>query len=484
MDIMRPGAHENPSGITRQGGALRLGLSGRVMALTLLFALVAEILVYLPLIAAYRTSWLNDRLAQARAAALILEKAPPDALPRPLVEELLTTIDTSMIVLGIDQSRRLLALSDMPPMVELEIDLRNPMLGADILNAVNLLTRGENRTLRVVGAAPGGGEFVEIVINEAPLRAALIAYSLSMLKVSLLIAVIAALIVFGVLNALIVRPVKRLASLMARFRDQPEDVHSLIPPSTRGDEIGALEQALHGMQRSLQQHLRQRENLATLGLAVAKINHDLRNMLASAQLMADRLGALPGADVQRFVPKLLATLDRAISFCQSTLAYGKAQERAPVLEIMALLPLVEDVGMQLGLEPETSPRFTCSIAPGMLVEADPDHLHRVLTNLVRNARAALETAAPEAGGVITVVGRERAGRVELDVMDNGSGIPPRIRETLFQAFSGSGQRGSTGLGLAIAQDLMRAMGGAITLVEPPPTGFGAVFRLSLPGGAV
>ncbi len=219
------------------------------------------------------------------------------------------------------------------------------------------------------------------------------------------------------------------------------------------------------MQEGLRQQLRQREHLANLGLAVAKINHDLRNMLASAQLMADRLATTSDPNVQRFVPKMLETLDRAIAFCQATLAYGKAQEQTPKLAPVALLMLVNDVGEQLALSPESVPALQVDITPGLRVSADPDHLHRVLTNLLRNARSALENLPEGAPRIIRISAEIKNGQILLDIRDSGPGIPPRIRETLFQAFSGGGQRGSTGLGLTIALELLRGMGGDMTLME-------------------
>lgn len=469
---------------TLRSGSRGAGLSTRLMVLTVLFVLVAEVLIYLPSIANFRSSWLNDRVAQARAAALILDKAPADSLPRPLVDELLAGIDTTMIAIRIEQSRRLLAMIDMPPTVDFEVDLRNRMLIPEIMNSLDILINGGARAIRVVGPAPEGGEFVEIVISERPLRAAMISYSWSVLQLSLLITVSAALIVFAALSALIVRPVKRLAAAIMRFRDHPEDARTLIRASWRSDEIGTLERELGEMQASIQQQLRQREHLANLGLAVAKINHDLRNMLASAQLMADRLGAIPDANVQLFVPKLLDALDRAIGFCKSTLAYGKAQEAAPEFQAVALAMLAGEVSEQLGLGRESRPSVVIDIAPALVVRADPAHLQRVLMNLVRNARAALEAADIEDGG-ITIEARQVARRIEIDVADNGPGVPRRVRDQLFRPFTGASGGNGTGLGLAIARELMRAMGGDLVLIEPlqgreATPRPGARFRLTLP----
>jgi signal transduction histidine kinase len=455
----------------------RLGLSGRLMLLSILFVFIAEILIYVPSIANYRNAWLSDRLAQARTAAMVLERMPADTIPRDLVEELLRGMDAAMIALRIEQSRRLLAMLDMPPPVELEIDLRERRPWVGVMGSFNILLMGSDRSIRLVGPAPGGGDFVEIVINERRLRAAMLAYSWSILQLSLFISAMVAALLYLVLNTQIVRPVKALAQNLMLFRDRPEDAHSLLKPSDRPDEIGSLESSIADMQQALRQQLRQREHLANLGLAVAKINHDLRNMLASVQLMADRLASISDPNVQRFIPKLMDTLDRAIRLCQATLVYGKAQEQLPRIGPVALLILVHDVGEQLALGAETSPRLSANIAPDVRVLADPDHLHRVLTNLMRNARSALLDGAVIADPQIDI-GAERAGdRLHIHIRDNGPGIPPRVRERLFLAFSGGGQSGSTGLGLTIAMELIKGMGGSITL---EPSAKGAHFRIDLP----
>ena len=463
------------------------GLSARLLLLTVLFVLLAEILIYFPSVANFRNTWLGERISQARSAALILEKTPPDALPKALVDELLSGMQTTMIALRIDNARRLLAISDMPPMVDLEVDLRQRDALPSIMGALDTLLMGGARTIRVIGPPPRGGDFVEIVIQEKPLRDAMIQFSWNILQLSLIISGITALLVFAALNGLIVRPVKRLAAAVSRFRTDPADIHSIYRPTPRGDELGTLERNVSEMQHALQQELRQREHLASLGLAVAKINHDLRNMLASAQLMADRLGSLPDPNVQRFVPKLLQALDRAITFCQSTLAYGKAQETPPVLAAVNLNSLVQDVGEQLMLSAETRPALEIDIPGDLRAEADADHLNRVLTNLIRNARSALESASPEVVAPrIRVSATGRNGAVEIDIEDNGPGIPARVRDTLFRAFSSSSRPGGTGLGLTIAQELMRGMGGSIDLIPSPaqgspaePATAGTIFRLRL-----
>jgi signal transduction histidine kinase len=142
------------------------------------------------------------------------------------------------------------------------------------------------------------------------------------------------------------------------------------------------------MQRDLATMLSQKSRLAALGLAVSKINHDLRNLLASAQLFSDQLSSLPDPKVQRFAPKLMRTLERAIAFCQSTLSYGAAKEPAPDRKPIPLEPLLEEVHEALGLGLDVPIRWIVAVERGLMVEADHDQLFRILVNVARNAMQA------------------------------------------------------------------------------------------------
>jgi signal transduction histidine kinase len=233
------------------------------------------------------------------------------------------------------------------------------------------------------------------------------------------------------------------------------------------------------MQEELTHTLQQKNRLAALGLAVSKISHDLRNMLASAQLISDRLRSLPDPTVQRFAPKLIASLDRAINFSESTLRFGRAEEAAPHRELMPLRALVAEVGDGLGLPREDVIAWAVEMDEALRIDADRDQLFRVLSNLCRNALQAIEQQ--DGGkGHIRVTALRDGRRVTIDVEDDGPGLPPKAREHLFQAFQGAARAGGTGLGLAVAHELVSAHGGVIQLVE---TERGAVFRLEIPDRA-
>ncbi|HSI39851.1 MAG TPA: HAMP domain-containing sensor histidine kinase [Xanthobacteraceae bacterium] len=447
---------------------------------TLAFVLLAEVLIYVPSIAAFRLNWLSDRLAGARTAALVLDAAPEGMIPPELARQLLDSVGAITVAMKTDNTRRLLASTDMPPEVDQHADLRAIDAGQAVWQAFDTLFAGEGRILRVVGSAPRGSDFVEIVLDETPLRRAMLAFSRTMLLVSLAVsALIAALIYLG-LAAMFVRPIRRLIARMAALRDDPEAPAPQQGPSQRFDEIGQAERAFADMQRQIADTLHQKNHLAALGLAVSKINHDLRNLLASVQLISDRLASIRDPAVQRFAPKLMAALDRAIAYCEHTLAYGRAQEPPPARRMVPLGPLVNEVRDTLGLgEAGSTIGWVDGVERGLEIDADPDQLFRVLLNLGRNAVQSLAARAPNEPGrdFIRISARRVGATVVIEVSDTGPGVPERARAHLFEPFHGSTRRGGTGLGLAVAAELMRAHGGDIAL---EPGAAGATFRMVIP----
>jgi signal transduction histidine kinase len=461
----------------------RRGLSGKLLVLTILFVMIAEVLIYVPSIANFRLNWLNDRLAAARTATLVLDAAPRGMVPEGLARQILDSIGARAVAVKMGDQRRLLAVSAMPPSVDREIDLRNVSAFRAIVDAFEALFVHDQDVMRVVGPAPEGGEFLEVVLNEAPLRNAMLRFSANILLLSLIISAITATLVYFALHYLFVRPMRRITANMTAFHQDPENPARVIATSGRQDEIGTAEHELAAMQRDLASMLHQKSRLAALGLAVSKINHDLRNLLSSAQLFSDRLSSLPDPHVQRFAPKLMRALERAIAFCQSTLSYGKAQEAPPDRRMVALEPLIEEVHETLGLVPDGPIRWITAVERGLSVDADPDQLFRVLLNLSRNAVQALESrsTADPARDQIRITGCREGTVAVIEVADTGPGVSENARTHLFEAFASSTRTGGTGLGLTIACELVRAHGGDIRLIEGT---IGATFRITIPDRAV
>lgn len=457
----------------------RLGLAGRVLLLVIGFVMLAEVTIYVPSIANFRENWLRDRLSAASTAVLLLD-ATSAQVPDRLVADALAAVGAKSIVLKMQDSRRLLASSDMPPRVDARYDLRDPSFVEAIVAAFRTLTTTRNRTIAVVGPAPMG-EFIEITMSEAPLRQAMLIYSRNILLLSLVISLIVATLAAVSIHMLVLRPVRRLTSSIISFGAAPEDASRVIRPVGMGHEIGRAEEALADMQRALARELTEKKNLAALGLAVAKVSHDLRNMLASAQLLSDRLAMTADPVAQRLAPKLVGTLDRAIAFCQSTLTYGRAVERTPDMRPVDLRAIVNEAAEVLAPDGHGRVELRNEIGAQIRVSADSEQIFRVFLNLLRNAWQALETAGPQPGRAaeIIVTATPRNGVIVVEVSDSGPGVPETARKRLFEPFKATARPGGAGLGLAIAADLVRAHGGTIALMPPEP-GQGATFRVTLP----
>jgi signal transduction histidine kinase len=461
----------------------RFGLSGKLLVLTILFVMIAEVLIYVPSVANFRVTWLRDRLATGYTAALVLDAAPNGMVPDSLAKQILDSIGARAVAMKMGERRRMLAIDDMPPAVADTFDMRNVTAIDAIVDAFRMMLNTRQDVMRVVGPAPMGGEYIELIMDEPPLRRAMLRYSVDILLLSLVISVITAALVYLALHYMFVRPMRRVTANMMAFRADPENADRITAPSTRADEIGVAERELAAMQTELASMLHQKSRLAALGLAVSKINHDLRNLLASAQLFSDRLLTLPDPGVQRFAPKLMRALERAIAFCESTLSYGRVQEPPPERRQILLEPLVEEVHETLNLGPDAPIRWISAVERDLVVEADYDQLFRILLNLSRNALQALESRDARDPGrdQIRITGRREGAVVLIEVSDTGPGFSEKAREHLFEAFQGSTRSGGTGLGLAIAAELVRAHGGEIRLVEGT---IGATLRLTIPDRAV
>ncbi len=326
------------------------GLSAKLLLLTILFVMLAEVLVFVPSVSNFRRQWLMERLAAAQIASLAAEAAPGGQLPSMLRDELLERAQVKAIAVKRSGSRTLIIEMDMPAEIDGSYDLHDASWITLIADALMVYVEPDDRVIRVVGD-PGfhAGEMIEVVMGEQPLKAAMIRYGLDILGLSILISIITAALVYLSLDALLVKPMTKLTWNIVRFSERPEDPTRVITPSARRDEIGTAERELSTMQKELAETLSQKSRLAALGLAVSKISHDLRNMLSSAQLLSDRLITVEDPTVQRLVPKLIASLDRAIRLCARTLDFGQAHEMPPRRKRFALAPLVAEIGDSLGL---------------------------------------------------------------------------------------------------------------------------------------
>src|SRR6188474_2396904 len=169
---LEPAAADGPT-----GAPSKFGLSGKLLVLTILFVMIAEVLIYVPSIANFRLNWLNDRLAAAHTAALVLDAAPSGMVPETLARQILQSVGARAVAMKMGSQRRLLAVSQMPPTVHHDIDMRDVSWYRAIIDAFDTLLSNDNDVMRVVGPAPMGGDFLEIVLDEQPLRQAMLRFS-------------------------------------------------------------------------------------------------------------------------------------------------------------------------------------------------------------------------------------------------------------------------------------------------------------------
>jgi signal transduction histidine kinase len=455
------------------------GLSSRLVILTILFVALLGAITLPATLAQYEDQWLYDRVRAGELASLAIEAAPNKVISDKLAHELVSGSGVVSIAVQSDGVRRLLLAG--PPMAHPPylVDLREGASPLSWTAPFETLFGGRNRMVRVV-AKPQfrDGDFVEIVAPDAPLKVALANDIFSLVGVAALFAVVIAGSLYLLLNFFFVLPMQRITRSMERFRADPEDTHATIQPSGRRDEIGRAEAELDRMQADLRTALNARARLAALGEAVAKINHDLRNMLTSARMASERMAQSGDPKVAQALPRLERALDRAIKLATGVLAYGKSEEPAPAPAVLKLGPALDAAAEDAGLTAE-GVWLRSTVSRTACVNADPEQLHRILVNLMRNGREAIQSD-PGAGrkGMITVSLVEDGAQLVLRVADNGPGVPDRVQPKLFQPFAGSGRPEGAGLGLAIARELAQAQGGDLTLAETGP--MGSVFEVRLP----
>ena len=434
-----------------------------------------------PTLASYEEKWLLDRVRAGELASRAPESAPDRKVSQTIAAQLQEGSGVVRVAIQADGVRRLVfegpTLAGAPYLVDLRAQAPVSWLFAPF----QTLFGGHNRFVRVV-ASPTflkQVDFVEVVAPDAELRRGLIDYFWRIVLIAALVSFAAGAIVYLTLNFFLVRPIQRITKAMERFRADPDDPEARVALSGRRDEVGRAEAELNQMQADLRVALNSRARLAALGEAVAKINHDLKNMLTSAQIASERLASSQDPKVSQALPRLERALDRAVKLASGVLAYGKSEEAAPEPRPVALAAAIAAAADEARLA-EHRVRLTSDVARADQVFADPDQLHRILANLLRNAREAIQHQdGRRTLGRIRVSLTREPGISIIRIADDGPGLPGRVQERLFQPFAGSGRPDGVGLGLAIARELAQAHGGDLTLVETSPAG--STFELRLPG---
>ncbi len=453
-------------------------LSGRFLLLTVVFVMLAEVLIFVPSVARFREDYLQARLERGQIASLSV-LADEDAMVDPDLErELLENAGVLNVALKRDEMRELVLTSPMPAVIEASFDLRDATPWILIRDALARLFDPQDQVIRVIGTpVKAAGLQIEVTLHTREMRAQMLDYGGRVFLLSAVISIFTAALLFLAVRRFLVTPISRVVQHITAYKDAPEDTAQIIEPSAGITELHEAEEALREMQVELIAALKQKDRLATLGGAVAKISHDLRNMLTTAQLLADRMEMSEDPAIKRTTPKLLNSLTRAVHLCESTLAFGKAEEPAPVVSEFPIRQLIDDVvESELLAVPEGAVTIDVNLPHDMVVHADAEQVFRVLSNLVRNARQAIMSTKKPGRIVISV--EQGEADWSIHVHDSGPGLPKKALEKLFKPFEGGMRKGGSGLGLAIASELVKGHGGTLELTESGEGGTN--FRITMP----
>lgn len=457
---------------TRPRRLLSRSLSAKILLLTVACVLLGEVLIYVPSIARFRLSYLQERIAAAHLALLNLTPDLAQQLDMDMVDTILAHAGVLAVTVHGGPGGPLM-LGEITA-VDRVHDLRDDSWTTLVRDALESLAYRGERLLRVIGPSPQEtGTMVDIIVPEAPMWSAMVDYSVRILTLSVVLSVLVAAMLFIGLQRMIVRPLRRITAELAAFRERPEDSMADGPQPDRADEIGVVERELATMRHGLRRALAEKTRLAALGAAMSRISHDLKNILATAVLISDRLESSADPSVRRVAPRLIDTLDRAVRLCGETLSYARSGPPAPKPRRIALAELVQNV-RDASQPIADKVTWLIDLPSRLAVLVDPDQLFRVLLNLAQNALEAMG----ERGGELRITATLGAELLEIEVADTGPGIPDQVRARLFEPFAGSSKTAGNGLGLAICRELMRAHGGEIELGGTSE--HGTVFRLWLP----
>ncbi len=433
--------------------------------------LIAESLFFLPSLTHARRDWLDRRLRDGELAAM---SATVGTVRDGTRAELLRLAEVRAVRLRRPgQDITLLAAgASLASDNVIDLDEETGLVGAWRALAALVRNDVDDDRLQVRGTSLLQDESeVAVLVRRHDLDAYIAERTLRLGAVSLLVAAVAGLLLYGALMVLLVRPMRRLTESISAFRADPERAAPLAPQGD--DEIAVAARELAAMQQELRAALWRNARLAALGTAVAKISHDLRGILSPALLTAERLQMNQEPSIKRAGDTLVRAVERATELVRRTVEFAREIPVAPERRAMALHAAVEEAAEQA--------RIVCpglaidnAVPPSLEIDAERASVVRVLSNLLRNAGEAQAHR-------VRVSAVQEDGAVAVAVADDGPGLPPHVQAALFRPFVAGTRRGSTGLGLAIVRDLVRAHGGEVTLIETGPTG--TSFRLTLPRAA-
>lgn len=454
-------------------------LSARVLWLTVGIIMLVEVVILVPSLGRERQNWLLEHARLAELAAMASMEARADGNAMAAQNALLKLSGAQAVTLTLPDGRTV----RLPPAGGRTPDGRVSLGSETLLQSswrAQLAVLGLSGTrLEVLTPSPKQfGVTLDIVLDGTALAAHLRRYAVHLTMLSVIVALMTGLMVFAALDRMLVRPMQIITASITGFRQNPEQAarHDLAWLARRpDDEIAHAARELKLMQDELHAALWRNARLAALGISVAKISHDLRNILSSALLVTDRLPQNTDPAAERAARTLISAVERAAQLVCRTVDFAREGPPALVRSAVALRELVDEAAQ--GLQGEAPAPDVVNLVPNALVLAlDRMQIYRVLANLMRNA-------AEAGAGRITLCARETAAVTRIELRDDGPGLPAQAQARLFKPFTGVGRSGGTGLGLAIARDLVRAHGGELSLAETGPCGTAFVIELPADGAA-
>ena len=361
-----------------------------------------------------------------------------------LARQILTSVGARAVAIKMGQQRRMLASADLPPAIDRDIDMRTLTVWSAIVKSFETMLERGNQAIRIVGPAPGAAQFIEVVVDEKPLRQAMYRFSRNLLLVSLGIAMLAAGLVYLALHYLFVRPMRRLTANLVGFHENPESAARIIVPSQRGDEIGVAERGLSDMQRDtvVLDALAEEPGSPRSGLRCRRSTTICAIFCASSRLLSDQLAGVPDPRVQRFAPKLMRSLERAIDFCPVDAFLWPPRRKPSPTRRMILVRPRRDRGAPI--RRPCRRRLDHLDRRGRARSLDRRRSRPAVSRAAQpgaQRRPGARRAAPAARVLrcrsASPAAREGFGRDHRGLRYTGPGVPAKAREHLFEAFQGS-----------------------------------------------
>ena len=454
------------------------GLSARALLLTVVFVLMAEAVLFLPSMGRWLEQELNDRLSDGHLAIRTLEVLPSAMPTDALTDELLDHVDADLVAFRAPGQPKLALFRDPTLRADRSLDLRKTnIIELSVVALRLMLDHRPDAVLRVVGLSPADPQAeIELLLDQDRICLNLRSYALRIALLSVFIGLVTGFLLYLTLRWLIVRPMLRLTGAVQRFSEDPETVHDPLEGANRQDEIGYAFRQLEAMQNTMRATLAQNRRLASLGTGVAKISHDLRNLLTTSLLITERMQVSEDERVAKAAPRLAESIERAATLTHTIVQHARDGLPPLAVEPVVLKPffggVIDRVRQRWG--PEGKVVSLIEDYQTGSSRLDPLQIERVLNNLLDNS---FEAGASQ----VDLTACATDDSLIITVSDDGAGVPDAAVPHLFDAFKGSTKRGGTGLGLHNAAEIMHAHKGRLALIHTGQDGeHPTTFRLELP----